>query len=210
MYGLTEQGRKWVEHNQQSLPEHMINTGFAPYTKSAQELINPAIDGETVVSLSELREHISPEMIYVERIIKKKTNLEHSRTFSVSANMGIPKSIICDYLAEKFKSLIKQNCVVYEIKSLNIGFSSKINSLKTVSEDPSKVWMVDRVNSFLGRGLSRRMGQKVHSQNFQKYSQNNRINRRVKSLIGNVEVDISDYSISQRINYSSIDMVKGI
>jgi hypothetical protein len=207
-YGLSEQGRRWASSNQKNAPEWMIHTGFAPYTKSAQDLISPAIDGETVLSLDEVRNHVSPEMVYVGRTIKKKANLDSRRVFSISSSFGVSKSTISDYLAEKFKSSIKQESVVYEVKSLNVGFSSKINSPKTTSQDPSKTWLIDRVNFFLGRSTSRRMGQKVHSQSFEDYSQNNRINRRVKSLIGNIETDISNYSVPQRISHSGVGRVK--
>jgi hypothetical protein len=89
-----------------------------------------------------------------------------------------------------------------------VGFSTKLNTLKTTSEDPSKMWLVDRVGSILGRGQMRRIGTKINPDKSSIYSENNRINRRVKSLIGNEEVDLSDYPVDERINISSLERFK--
>ena len=209
-YGLSEAGRYWEKSGNTSIPERMITTGFAPYTKSAQEALSLAITGDVVVSLSEIKEYVSPEMVYAGRTIRKNTKQPSGRTFSISKSYGKSKVQIAEYLAEKFKSSIKQATVVYEVKSANIGFSEKINIPKTVSSEPGKVWLVDRVGSFLGRSTSRRMGEKINSAYRDGYSENNRINRRVKSLIGTEEVDLSHYPIPERMNISGIERTRRI
>ena len=126
----------------------------------------------------------------------------------MSMSVGHAKSRIIDYLASRFSMSLTQSSVVNEVKSANVGFSSKSNTLKTASEDPSKMWLVDRVGSILGRGQMRRIGTKLNSDKSSIYSENSRINRRVKSLIGNEEVDLSDYPVTERINISSLERFK--
>jgi hypothetical protein len=209
-YGLSEAGRYWEKSGNTSVPEAMITTGFAPYTKSAQEAMLPAITGDVLLSLSEIKEYVNPEMIYTGRTIKKNKKNTSGRTFSISKSYGKSKVQVAEYLAEKFKSSIRQATVVHEVKSANIGFSEKINTLKTASSEPGKVWLVDRVGYFLGRSTARRMGEKINSAHRGGYSENNRINRRVKSLIGNEEVDLSHYPIPERMNISCIERTRRI
>jgi hypothetical protein len=209
-HGLNESGRNWAKSGNISAPSWMISTGFSPYTKSAQDAISLAINGDVVISLSDIREHVSPEMIYAGRTIRKNTAAIPVRKFSISQATGKSKIQVAEYLAEKFKSSIKQSTVVYEIKSANVCFSEKINTLKSSNDDPGKTWLVDRVGSFLGRSTLRRMGEKVNFNSKSAYSENNRANRRVKSLIGNIEVDISWYPTSERINFSGFERVKRI
>ena len=209
-YGLSERGHEWAMLGAKSIPEWMISTNLAPYTKSAQEAISLAINGEVPISLSEIREYSNPEMIYGGRTVRKTGIQPFSRKFSISQSEGKSKVQVAEYLAEKFKSSIKQSTVVHEVKSSNLGFSEKINIPKTASEDPGKVWLVDRVCSFLGRGTSRRMGEKINAAYRSKYSSNNRTNRRVKSLIGNIEVDVSSYPTPERMNISGIERAKRI
>jgi hypothetical protein len=70
------------------------------------------------------------------------------------------------------------------------------------------MWLVDRVGSILGRGQMRRIGTKVNPDKSSIYSENSRINRRVKSLIGNEEIDLSDYPVDERISISSLERFK--
>lgn len=206
-FGLSEQGRQWAEFasEQKQLPSRMISTGFAPYTKSAQELIEPAMAGEVALSLEDVRSHIYPEMVYAGRTINRPHSKKPNRSFSISSMPNGNKPGVADYLAQKFILSLNTESVIREAKSENISFSSKTNYLTSTNEDPGKAWLMDRVGAFLGRGLSRRMGEKVNSGNNNNYSENNRINRRVKSLIGNVEIDIREYPLVERINFSGIE-----
>jgi hypothetical protein len=206
LYGLSTAGRSWA--NTGAAPEMVIRTGFAPYTKSAQEAMEPAMDGSVVLSLAEIREHTSPELVYVGRTVKSRSPEAPRSSFSMSNSVGHAKSRIIDYLASKFSMSLTRSSAVNEVKSANVGFSSKLNTLKTTSEDPSKMWLVDRVGSILGRGQMRRIGTKINPDKSSIYSENNRINRRVKSLIGNEEVDLSDYPVNERINISSLERFK--
>jgi hypothetical protein len=54
----------------------------------------------------------------------------------------------------------------------------------------------------------RRIGTKVNPDKSSIYSENSRINRRVKSLIGNEEIDLSDYPVDERISISSLERFK--
>lgn len=209
-FGLSEAGRQWEKYGTKSAPEWMITTSFAPYTKSAEDAISLAISGEVPISLEEIKEYVNPEMVYAGRTIRKNVNQLSGRKFSMSKSYGKSKVQIAEYLAEKFKSSIKQATVVYEVKSANIGFSEKVNVLKTASEDPGKTWLIDRVTSFLGRSASRRMGEKINSASRNNYSENNRINRRVKSLIGVTEIDVSWYPVPERMNISGIERTRRI
>jgi hypothetical protein len=206
LYGLSTAGRGWA--NTGSAPETIIRTGFAPYTKSAQESMEPAIDGSIVLSLAEIREHTSPELVYVGRTVKNRNPESPRNGFVMSMSTGKTKSRIIDYLASKFSMSLTRSSAVNEVKSANVGFSSKLNILKTTSDDPSKMWLVDRVGSILGRGQMRRIGTKVNPDKSSIYSENSRINRRVKSLIGNEEIDLSDYPVDERISISSLERFK--
>jgi hypothetical protein len=206
LYGLSTAGRSWASNG--LAPERIIRTGFAPYTKSAQQAVEPAIDGSIVLSLGEIREHINPELVYVGRTVKNRDLDMPPRSFVMSMFPNLSKSRIVDYLASKFSMSLTQSSAVNEVKSANIGFSSKLNTLKTASEDPSKMWLVDRVGSILGRGQMRRIGTKINPDKSSIYSENSRINRRVKSLIGNEEIDLSDYPVAERINISSLERFK--
>jgi hypothetical protein len=203
LYGLSTAGKIWAASG--SAPGHVIQTGFAPYTKSAQESIEPAIDGNVVLSLDEIRGHLNPELVYVGRTIKNRKSETPSRNFCISMSTRSTKLRVIDYIASKFSISVSQSSAVNEVKSANIGFSSKLNTLKTASEDPSKIWKADMVGSILGRGQMRRIGTKVNPNKSEIYSENNRINRRVKSLIGNEEIDLSDYPITERINLSGLE-----
>lgn len=202
LYGLSTAGRTWANNGR--MPEQVVRTGFAPYTKSAQESIEPAIDGSIVLSLEEVKKHVNPELKYVGRIIKNIKSDTPRRGFSVSTSANGMKNRITDYLASRFAVSITRSSAINEVKSANVGFSSKLNTLKTASADPSKTWLVDRVGSILGRGNMRRIGEKINP-NSNIYSENSRINRRVKSLIGNEEIDLSDYPVGERINISSLE-----
>jgi hypothetical protein len=206
LHGLSTAGRIWAISG--AAPERVIQTGFAPYTKSAQEAVEPAIDGSVVLSLSEIREHVNPELVYVGRTIKNSNVETPRKSFTMSMSVGHAKSRIIDYLASRFSMSLNQSSVVNEVKSANVGFNSKSNTLKTTSEDPSKMWLVDRVGSILGRGQMRRIGTKINPDKSSIYSENNRINRRVKSLIGNEEVDLSDYPVAERINIAILERFK--
>jgi hypothetical protein len=206
LHGLSTAGRSWA--NNGVTPERVIRTGFAPYTKSAQETIEPAIDGNVVLSLEEIRKHVNPELVYIGRIVKTRDSDTPRKSFTMSMSPNLSKSRIIDYLASKFSMSLTQSSAINEVKSANIGFSSKLNTLKTTSEDPSKMWLVDRVGSILGRGQMRRIGTKVNPDKSSIYSENSRINRRVKSLIGNEEIDLSDYPVDERISISSLERFK--
>ena len=202
LYGLSTAGRVWANHG--NTPEHVVKTGFAPYTKSAQESIEPAIEGVIVLSLEEVRKHVNPELAYAGRTIRSRKTETPSRSFSISTSTRTTKRQVADYLASKFTMAIARSSAINEVKSANIGFSTRLNTLKTTSEDPSKIWLVDRVGSILGRSNMRRIGEKINPDSTL-YSENNRINRRVKSLIGNEEIDLSNYPVSERINLSGIE-----
>lgn len=202
LYGLSTAGRVWA--NNGKTPQQVVKTGFAPYTKSAQESIGQAIDGSVVLSLDEIKKHVNPELNYTGRTVRNRKSDVPSRSFSISTSTRTTKTQIADYLASKFAMSISRSSAVNEVKSANIGFSSKLNTLKTASEDPSKTWLVDKVSSILGRGNMRRIGEKINPDS-SVYSENNRINRRVKSLIGNEEIDLSDYPVDERISISSLE-----
>lgn len=202
LYGLSTAGRVWA--NNGKTPQQVVKTGFAPYTKSAQESIGQAIDGSVVLSLDEIKKHVNPELNYTGRTVRNRKSDVPSRSFSISTSTRTTKTRIADYLASKFAMSISRSSAVNEVKSANIGFSSKLNTLKTASEDPSKTWLVDKVSSILGRGNMRRIGEKINPDS-SVYSENNRINRRVKSLIGNEEIDLSDYPVDERISISSLE-----
>jgi len=208
LYGLSSSGREWAGYGNPQTPSWMISTPLAPYTKSAQEAMQPAIDGDIYLSLDEIREHVNPELNYVGRTVRNRKSDKPKRSFSISSTFGIDKSRVADYLAVKFNISLMQNSAVNEVKSANLGFSSKLNVIKSASNEESKSWLADRVGSALGRSAMRRMGEKVNSDIRDSYSDNSRINRRVKSLIGNIEIDISDYPINERITISGIERIK--
>jgi hypothetical protein len=200
-HGLTSFARSWAE-TKSSKPEGMVSTPFAPLTKSAYEAISGAISGDVYLSLDDIREHTTPLHVHAERKINKNViEGKTSRPNMLNMTSGDKVSLI-DYLANRFVRSSTAASAAKEAKSFNLCFNAKSNSLHTSQNSPETVWKADSLGNATGRGMIRRIGTKVNSFGNKEYSDNNRINRRVKSLIGNIEVDISDKPTMYRIDMS--------
>ena len=134
LYGLSTAGRGWA--NTGSAPETIIRTGFAPYTKSAQEAMEPAIDGSIVLSLAEIREYANPELIYVGRTIKNRNPESINDNVSEQNNSNNTYQTI-EGQPEEYNSTVipyePENCQV-EMKDIHVKLKKlKISLFKKIT-----------------------------------------------------------------------------
>ena len=181
--GLTDRARDiYVSRGSAFIPEGMVKTPYGPLTEEAREKVESMISGEEFFPLSEIKDILSPRYIYAGRRVSKVNTEE--KAFPHFSSSGIFRNDILDYRAGSFRSTGKQISILSQIKASHVFFDNETNCPTSLPNEAGYGYEGEKIEASLGRSSARRLGIAVKSISENSYSKNNRINRRVKSLIG--------------------------
>jgi len=188
--GVTDRARETYSSRGYSfVPDGMIKTPYGPLTAKAQEKVSSMINGDEFFPLSEMREMLSPRYIYVGRKITRSVT-DRKSIESKGKNHGFSQDSL-GYRTTLFMTHSKQISALSHVKTSHVFFDLETNRPSVLPNDAGYGYDGDRIEASMGRSSARRIGLASKSLRPISYSTNNRINRRVKTLIG------VDYAIGQ-------------
>lgn len=204
---ITDRAREiYASRGSSFIPDGMVKTPYGPLTFAAEEKVASMISGEEFFPLSEIKEILSPRYSYIGRavssdVISKKT----SPYFSTSKRF---RNEILEQKSSSFLSANKKISTLSQIKSSHVFFDIYTNCPTSLANDAGFGYEGEKMEASLGRSSSRRLGIEFNSISDNRYSINNRVHRRVKSLIGIDEDFIYSTDIKTRMLNAKIIFAK--
>lgn len=204
---ITERAREiYASRGSSFIPDGMVKTPYGPLTSDAEEKVESMISGDEFFPLSEIKEILSPRYSYIGRTISNDFISE-----KIFPHFATSKEFRNEILEQKSSSFITSNkhiSALSQVKTSHVFFDIETNCPKSLANDAGYGYEGEKMEASMGRSSSRRLGIVFNSASDKRYSKNNRINRRVKSLIGIDEEFINSVNTKTRMLNAKIIFAK--